>query len=97
MLGSVPESTTRYVSRDQGRRELILVRNGAIETGLGLSLLPRGAKFQVQVDELMIQIPAFLFATLSFCFYFTYHRVGASNIAPSSYVSFAFMRFNLTR
>jgi hypothetical protein len=38
------------------------------------------------------QIPAFLFATLSFCFYFTYFQVGASNIAPTSCVSLTFAR-----
>ncbi|OCF44626.1 hypothetical protein I317_01513 [Kwoniella heveanensis CBS 569] len=32
-----------------------------------------------------LEIPAFLFLTLSYCFYFTFARVGAENIAPTTW------------
>jgi hypothetical protein len=85
----------RYVSHR--RPGLMLVRHGAVETCLGLSIISRGTSRPYQsLYGTHKQIPAFLFATLSFCFYFTYFQVGASNVAPTSYVSLTLARLLLS-
>jgi hypothetical protein len=33
-----------------------------------------------------MEIPSFFFLILSYCFFFSFHRVGEANVAPTTYV-----------
>jgi hypothetical protein len=34
--------------------------------------------------RIYMEIPSFLFLILSYCFFFSFHRVGEANIAPTT-------------